>query len=174
MSKDVQSHLELLGYRVKDKVTGVKGVVVAVSFDLYGCIQALVDVSDKSNYNNKRWFDVSRLDTKKQVIKYTVSHKFITEVMQKLADALGRKAKSLIVKDTAVITSIAFTVSGNTWTSVHRGYGADKRAKDVNWHDYVTFKPLGGASVMKLPNYTRGYIAKGRQGPAEKSTNMTL
>lgn len=33
----------LLGYRVRDKVTEVQGVVTSVSFDLYGCRQVLVN-----------------------------------------------------------------------------------------------------------------------------------
>lgn len=55
--------LGLLGLRVRDKVTGWTGVVSCVSFDLYGCIQAVVSppVDDKGAIQDGRWFDVSRL-----------------------------------------------------------------------------------------------------------------
>ena len=40
---DIKKHLEILGFRVTDKVTGLTGVAVSVSFDLYGCIQVIVN-----------------------------------------------------------------------------------------------------------------------------------
>ena len=57
-----QEHLNLLGMSVKDKVTGFKGAVTCISFDLYGCIQAIVvlQVNKEGKYDGK-WFDVSRL-----------------------------------------------------------------------------------------------------------------
>lgn len=63
--KNIQDHLALLGYRVKDKVTGFQGVCEHVGFDLYGCIQATV----KPEGTNKdgamiasTWLDVNRLE----------------------------------------------------------------------------------------------------------------
>ncbi|MFV0508736.1 MAG: hypothetical protein ACK5M8_05750 [Shewanella algae] len=72
MSQDVMNHISLLGYKVKDKVTGIEGVVTTMSFDLYGCIQALVHPGMKSDGTAKEqyWYDVSRLNvlTKKPVM----------------------------------------------------------------------------------------------------------
>lgn len=61
---NVNSHIELLGKTAKDRVTGFRGVVTSVSFDLYGCIQAAVHppVDDKGALPEGRWFDVNRLD----------------------------------------------------------------------------------------------------------------
>lgn len=50
-------HLALLGLKVKDKVTGQKGVVTSISYDLYGCIQAVVT----DTKGEGKWFDVTRL-----------------------------------------------------------------------------------------------------------------
>jgi len=36
----IKKHLDLLGHKVKDKVSDFQGVVISMSFDLYGCIQA--------------------------------------------------------------------------------------------------------------------------------------
>lgn len=49
--------------KVEDRVTGFKGVVASVSFDLYGCIQAVVNPGmDKSGkLGDSNWFDVNRL-----------------------------------------------------------------------------------------------------------------
>lgn len=62
----IKKHLDLLGYEVKDKVSDYKGVVISMSFDLYGCIQA--DVRPKELNPDSRtlqpgiWLDVSRLE----------------------------------------------------------------------------------------------------------------
>lgn len=31
-------HIDLLGLKAEDKVTGFKGVITTLSFDLYGCV----------------------------------------------------------------------------------------------------------------------------------------
>jgi len=65
--------MSLLGMKVTDKVTGFKGVVTAISFDLFGCIQAIVTpaVSEGSKQEDSRWYDVSRLkvESKKVVME---------------------------------------------------------------------------------------------------------
>jgi len=59
----VKKHMALMGLRVEDKVTGTKGVVSAISFDLYGCIQAAVKprADENGKSEDARWFDVRRL-----------------------------------------------------------------------------------------------------------------
>jgi hypothetical protein len=60
---DLKKHLDLLGLRVEDRVTGFKGVVATVSFDLYGCIQAVVNpgAGKDGKLQDSQWFDVGRL-----------------------------------------------------------------------------------------------------------------
>ncbi len=60
---NVNKHLDLLGRRVEDKVTGFKGVVASISFDLYGCVQALVNPGADKNgkLQEQNYFDVPRL-----------------------------------------------------------------------------------------------------------------
>lgn len=57
-------HFRMFGLRVRDKVTGYKGVVTSIGFDLYGCIQAIVTpaVDDKNDQKDSRWFDLQRLE----------------------------------------------------------------------------------------------------------------
>jgi len=65
-------HIELLGLRAKDAVTGFNGVITSISFDLYGCVQAVVTpkINADSEIKDGRWFDVTRLKItgKKRVI----------------------------------------------------------------------------------------------------------
>lgn len=60
---EVRKHLDLLGREVADKVTGFSGVVTSISFDLYGCIQAVVipAAGEAGKQEDGRWYDVSRL-----------------------------------------------------------------------------------------------------------------
>lgn len=60
----VKSNLELLGCKVRDKVTCFEGIVTSISFDLYGCIQTLVTpiIDTASDKSGSVWFDSNRLD----------------------------------------------------------------------------------------------------------------
>lgn len=59
----VQGHLQLLGFRGQDVVTGFAGVVSSIGFDLYGCVQAVLtpSVDDKGETKDGRWFDIARI-----------------------------------------------------------------------------------------------------------------
>ena len=60
----IQKHIGLLGLRMRDKVSGMEGFVTSISFDLYGCVQAVLTppgVDKDGNVNRGSWFDISRL-----------------------------------------------------------------------------------------------------------------
>ena len=53
-----------MGHKVKDKVSDYTGVVISISFDLYGCIQADVrpiTLNKEGSIVQGVWLDVSRL-----------------------------------------------------------------------------------------------------------------
>ena len=54
---------DLLGKKVKDKVIGCEGVVTSISYDLYGCVQALLTpfVDKEGKKGDSDWFDSKRL-----------------------------------------------------------------------------------------------------------------
>jgi len=54
---------DLLGKKVKDKVTGLEGIVTSISYDLYGCIQCLItpSVDEKGSLPERWWYDSKRL-----------------------------------------------------------------------------------------------------------------
>ena len=60
----MKRYLEILGFKVVDRVTGFEGVATAVSFDLPGCV--MVTVSPPVDPTTKkaeesRWFDHKRM-----------------------------------------------------------------------------------------------------------------
>jgi len=62
-SIQIQEGLRLLGYEVQDKVTKQTGVVCGISFDLYGCVQAVVNpgMDKDGKLREQGWFDINRL-----------------------------------------------------------------------------------------------------------------
>ena len=65
MNINMKKHVNLLGFKCKDKVTGIKGVIIHVGFDLYGCVQAVVHPGlDKKSDEmlETLWFDIARLE----------------------------------------------------------------------------------------------------------------
>lgn len=70
---NIKKNMKLLGCKVVDKVTGFKGVVSSISFDLYGCIQALITppINKSNERGDSRWYDVNRLNvvSKKAVME---------------------------------------------------------------------------------------------------------
>ncbi len=59
----MQNHFNILGHKVRDTVTGATGVVTSISFDLYGCVQAILTqgMKDDGSHKEQYWFDVKRL-----------------------------------------------------------------------------------------------------------------
>jgi hypothetical protein len=59
-----------VGLKVTDKITGFTGVVSSVTFDLYGCVQAIVTppVDKDGKQRDAVWFDIKRLVTGERVM----------------------------------------------------------------------------------------------------------
>ena len=59
----MKTHLDLLGLGARDCVTGFSGIITTVSFDLFGCVQAVLapPVDEKGAIPDGKWFDVTRL-----------------------------------------------------------------------------------------------------------------
>lgn len=59
----IQETIDLMGRKAKDTITGYDGVITSVSFDLYGCVQAVITPPAKPGEELKHghWFDVQRL-----------------------------------------------------------------------------------------------------------------
>ncbi len=70
---EVQKFIDLLGYRCKDRVTEIEGVITHVGFDLYGCIQVVVHPGKEGETKaaDTLWMDINRLEvfTDKKVME---------------------------------------------------------------------------------------------------------
>lgn len=57
----IKKHVNLLGKKGRDRITGTEGIITSVSFDLYGCVQAIITTQDESKESNY-WRDVCRIE----------------------------------------------------------------------------------------------------------------
>ncbi len=59
----MQKYLKLLGHQATSVITGFKGVITSVSFDVNGCIMAAINPGvDKDGKNrDSLWYDVKAL-----------------------------------------------------------------------------------------------------------------
>jgi hypothetical protein len=66
----IQQSISLLGLKAKDRITGFSGVISSVTFDLYGCVQAIItpEIGKDGKTGESNWFDVKRLETGKRVM----------------------------------------------------------------------------------------------------------
>jgi len=55
--------ISVIGRKATDKVTNASGVITAVNFDLYGCVQAVLTpaAGEDGKQIAGEWFDVKRL-----------------------------------------------------------------------------------------------------------------
>ena len=68
----MEKHIALLGFKVHDVITDFSGIVTSISFDISGCIQALVcpGLNKDNKIDDSRWYDTKRLEilSKKPVV----------------------------------------------------------------------------------------------------------
>src|SRR3990172_455741 len=58
---ELKKQLDLLGYQAEDRVTAIKGIITSISFDLYGCIQILLNpcIDKEGKLRDLVWLDVN-------------------------------------------------------------------------------------------------------------------
>lgn len=61
----MDEYMKFLGMNARDVITGAKGIVTSISFDLYGCVQGLLNPGlDKDGKPGELfWYDLKRLET---------------------------------------------------------------------------------------------------------------
>ena len=72
-------HIDNLGRKAKDRVTGFSGVITSISFDLYGCVEYVVSppTDDKGEHKDGRWFDSHRLAIRKAKPVMSIPEEFV-------------------------------------------------------------------------------------------------
>lgn len=165
---NTNKHLGLLGFKIEDKVTGLKGVVTSISFDLYGCIQALIvpTSGNTAEVFAPVWLDVARLKPKSKKPIIQPDH-----CNTDLITRLGFNGEDLVTGFKGVIVTLCFNLTGPAEISLKPGVDDDGKPRNSGpWMDANRIKIKGKKPVMPVPDFNLGYIAEGRKGPAEKPT----
>ena len=97
MTDTYARHIELLGFRGEDKITGFCGVIDSVCFDLYGCIQVCLKppIDKDGKLPESYWFDVTRIeiDTSNRVVAMPNFYQgYVAEGKKGAADKPMRRA----------------------------------------------------------------------------------
>lgn len=167
--KNVLKHLALRGYRVDDKVSRLQGVVTDVSFDLYGCIQALItppagpDKKPRLAY----WYDVKRLALSPDRIVTPVA--FSNGGIEDALLYLGQTHIDLVSGITGIGASVSFGLGGTVEINLNPGIDEAGVQQESYWVPLNRIRTLDATPVMERPNFEYGTQAKGDVGPAEKS-----
>lgn len=94
----IEQHLKLLGTVMRDRVTGITGMVSSVCFDAYGCVQAILSPRAKDGApRDSHWFDVKRLEFAGKRIMEAPPH-FVTPPGKEIGAAEKPGFRSLPVR----------------------------------------------------------------------------
>lgn len=91
----ILKHFSILGHKVEDRVTGFKGVAATIAFDLYGCIQVVVNpgVDKEGKPREQGCFDINRLTvTSKDPVLPPHSFTRTAETHHRRQEGRGREA----------------------------------------------------------------------------------
>lgn len=88
-------YFDLLGYKVKDKVTGFNGVATSWCIDLYGCICISVNpgLDDSKKLGEQCWFDAKRLEKISKTRVMDLPKIFVGEGKERGAESKPRMNK---------------------------------------------------------------------------------
>lgn len=84
---------------------------------------------------------------------------------------LGRTATDLVSGFSGVISTMSFDLYGCVQAVVVPPVQTDGTRPDSQWFDVARLKLSTKAPVMPVPDFSRGYIAEGKKGAAEKPIN---
>ena len=162
-------YMRLLGMQVRDKVTDLVGVVVSISFDLYGCIMAVVEqpIDKDGKVPESRWYDCKRLEAI-DVVELLEVPEFDETWMH--CEMLGLPVFDLVTNFAGVVTSIIYELNGSVQAAVRPSVKNDGTIVDSVWIACRRLQ-VKGEAVLPVPNF--GCAAPGDEnGPSEKPARV--
>lgn len=152
----------ILGKRVKERVSKLEGIATAVSFDLYGCVQVLVNhgIDDIEKPTPQVWYDMNRMEvlSDEPIIAVPV---WTSKEIRENIKLLGLRFKDLITGIEGIATTVSFELYGAIEGVLTTDPDDSKNTRTL-WASTRRFEEVSSERVMPLPNFI---IEK---GPAEK------
>ncbi len=81
---------------------------------------------------------------------------------------LGLKVKDLVTGCTGVITTVSFDLYGCIQVVVTPPVDKNGETKSGQWFDVTRLLITDECPIMALPDFSKGYIAEGKKGAADK------
>jgi hypothetical protein len=167
----IKETLDLLGYRARDKASGYVGLVEAVQFDLYGCVQATLmpGTNAEGTLGLGETFDVNRIE-KPVGDRVMVPPDFEAHGGTAELDLLGYAAKDKVTKFTGVRTVVAFDLYGCVLVALRPPVTRDSRLPNSQFFHASRLTKVKGPRVMAPPDYaSMGAPETHPHGPAKRS-----
>ena len=167
MSK-VMKHLGLLGREAEDRVTGFKGVVTSLAFDLYGCIQAVIqpNTDPEGKVPDGRWLDVVRINT--ECGRTVMACPDYSDRYEEYLELLGQEARDIVTGFEGVIATVYFKLSGRIQVHLSPRIDPEGKAREGCVFDVESIGVTSSEPVMDPPDYNEQNVADGDHGCAEK------
>lgn len=165
----IKETLDLLGYRVKDKITGVEGLVEAVSFDLYGSIQVVILPADHDTGKLEGYeiFDIRRIE-KQDGDRVMAPPDFEADGTTAELNLLGYTAKDKVTGFTGVRTMVTFDLYGCVQVQLRPPVTRDSRLPAPLLFDIGRLSKVKVARVLAPPDYaSMGAPATHKHGPSK-------
>ncbi len=168
----IKKHLEMMGEPSTDRVTRFSGIVISITFDLYGCVQAGVmpHVDSDGKKRQGEWFDIARLITSSKT--RTVQAPSYPVKPKKAVKTLGQTVMDKVTKFAGTVTSIHFELSGQIMVVVTPSTSNEGAKPDSEIFNIARLEVIDDARVMPLPNFKEGPFAEGKHGPAENPVEL--
>jgi len=81
---------------------------------------------------------------------------------------LGLPVRDKVTKFKGYASSVVYDLYGCIQVCITPEVDKDGKGGDLAWYDITRLEVLGDKPVVKLPDYSKGYVAEGRKGAAEK------
>jgi len=88
--------------------------------------------------------------------------------MEQYFDFLGRKGRDAVTGYEGVVSSLSFDLYGCVQVVMTGKSSDDGKIDGGHWFDIARIEILDTTPVMAPPDFSKGYIAEGRKGAAEK------
>jgi hypothetical protein len=155
MTPFVREKLGLIGAYGKDTITGSKGVVSTVAFDLPGCVSLTLvrPERDSKTWFESVWLQDSRFEAHQTLHPADVLTFAESSVDESIA-TLGYAYRDVVTGFGGISTSVAFDSALNVQLFLTPPIDTTGKMPDGGWFDVVRMERVGDAArVLPLPTH---------------------
>ena len=97
-----------------------------------------------------------------------------TDIYKQHIGLLGFKAKDKVTGFSGVIDCVSFDLYGCIQVAINPPADDSGKKENSQWFDVTRMDDIGKHRVMDAPNFSKGYIANGEKGAADKPMRQKL